>query len=89
MFAGRTDKFARLPSRSSTRSRRRKRSARQGTRLGVELLEDRRLLAVFTVNTRFDVVDANDQLVSLREAITAANDEGANPGATRSISTPL
>lgn len=50
------------------------------TRLNVELLEDRRLLAVLTVDTRLDIVDAADQFTSLREAISAANDEVANPG---------
>ena len=36
-------------------------------------LEPRNLLATFTVNTTSDVVDLNDGLVSLREAVTAAN----------------
>ncbi len=36
-------------------------------------LEPRNLLAAFTVNTTSDVVDLNDGLVSLREAVTAAN----------------
>jgi CSLREA domain-containing protein len=41
-------------------------------RLRVEQLEDRRMLAVFTVNTLDDLV-ANDGVTSLREAITQAN----------------
>ena len=40
---------------------------------GYQRLEKRNLLATFTVNTASDVVDLNDELVSLREAITAAN----------------
>jgi hypothetical protein len=42
-------------------------------RLLFEPLEDRRLLATLTVNSLLDVVDANDGLVTLREAVTAAN----------------
>ena len=38
-----------------------------------ELLEDRRLLAVFTVTSNLDTVNAADGLLTLREAITAAN----------------
>jgi len=40
-------------------------------------LEPRKLLATLTVDTASDVVDLNDGLVSLREAITAANDNAA------------
>jgi hypothetical protein len=46
-------------------------------RLGVEPLEDRRVLAVL-VDTHLDVVDDDDGLTSLREAIIATN---AAPGA--------
>jgi len=46
----------------------------------VERLENRVMLAAYTVNTQFDIVDAGDDFTSLREALTAANDELANPG---------
>jgi hypothetical protein len=42
-------------------------------RLHVEALEDRRLLALYTVTTELDVVDENDGVLSLREAIAQAN----------------
>src|SRR5690349_8532204 len=52
--------------------------ARAGRRLQIESLEQRRQLAIVTVTTPLDVVDVNDDLVSLREAIQTTN---AFPGA--------
>jgi subtilisin-like proprotein convertase family protein len=43
-------------------------------------LEDRRLLAVLTVNTTSDTTVAGDGLVTLREAIIAANTDAATDG---------
>ena len=63
--------------RKSRKLRNRKRFQRM---LGVEPLEARHLLATLVVDTRFDLVDANDDVTSLREAIAAANDETENPG---------
>ena len=73
-------------SRKSVQRHRRARFAGYARRLRLEALEDRRLLAVVTVNTDNDVLDgattsiANliaspglDGVISLREAITAAN----------------
>ena len=42
-------------------------------KLAFEPLEERRLLAVLTVNSNLDNLTAGDQLVTLREAIIAAN----------------
>jgi hypothetical protein len=49
-----------------------------GCRLRVESLEERTVLSIFNVTTPLDVVDAGDGLLSLREAVQAAN---TSPGA--------
>ena len=58
----------RMPSRPSRSSRRRRQA-----RLSVQPLESRRVLASYIVDTAVDVV-ADDGMVSLREAVQAAND---------------
>ena len=40
----------------------------------IESLEDRRLMAVITVTGTGDAINPTDGVVTLREAITAAND---------------
>ena len=52
--------------------RKRRKDPTPGKRLQVESLEDRRMLAVITVTGTGDTI-ANDGVVTLREAITAAN----------------
>jgi hypothetical protein len=51
-------------------------SGRYARRLAFEPLEDRSLLAVLTVNSLADNTVANDGLVTLREAVLAANADG-------------
>jgi hypothetical protein len=46
------------------------------TKLQLQQLEDRTTPANFLVTTASDAVDANDGLISLREAITSANNNG-------------
>ena len=55
-------------------TRRRSQSASR-RRLRVEPLEDRRLLAALVVNSPFDNTVSGDGLVTLREAILAANSD--------------
>src|SRR4051795_4842471 len=50
------------------------------TRAVAEALEPRRLLTTFIVNTTADTVDADPNVTSLREAITASNTQ---PGVDR------
>jgi len=53
--------------------RKKLRSSQHRSQVCYNALESRQLLATFTVNTSSDVIDPNDGMVSLREAITAAN----------------
>lgn len=50
------------------------RQSKTRVRLGLELLDDRLVPANFVVTTTQDVVDPNDGVLSLREAIIAANE---------------
>src|SRR5262245_60599913 len=58
---------------------------RRHTRLRAEALEDRTVPAVYNVTTAVDVVNPNDGLLSLREALLAAN---ASVGVADTISVP-
>ena len=71
------DLLKKLFGRDTTNANRskRKRIAHQNT--DYRALELRKLLATLTVDTLSDVIDLNDGLVSLREAITATNDNAA------------
>ena len=59
--------------RDTTQPNKRRRNQFDRQNAGYQALEPRKLLASLTVDTVSDVVDLNDGLVSLREAITAAN----------------
>jgi CSLREA domain-containing protein len=48
------------------------------TRLSIEPLENRLVLTTFTVNTPADTVDADPAVMSLRDAITAANSQAGD-----------
>ena len=78
----------RFAQRFSSAPRRIERKQRFGSH-GYQALEDRRLLAVFVVNTITDDLSAQpDGLLSLREAITAANTNAAFGDASAGESTP-
>jgi 5-hydroxyisourate hydrolase-like protein (transthyretin family) len=55
-----------------------RKNLRRGNYGIIEALESRELLTTITVTTNLDVVDPNDQFVSLREAVATAN---SDPGA--------
>jgi hypothetical protein len=57
------------------------RAARPGARPRLECLEDRSVPATFSITNTADVVDPADGKLSLREAISAANDPVKHPGA--------
>src|SRR5262245_50404510 len=61
------------------------RRGRKPVRLRAEALEDRTVPAVYNVTTPADVVNANDGLLSLREAVLAAN---ASVGVADTINLP-
>ena len=78
----------RFAQRFSSAPRRIERKQRFGSH-GYQALEDRRLLAVFVVNTITDDLSAQpDGLLSLREAITAANTNAAFVDAAAGDSSP-
>lgn len=62
-----------LLSRRTPRTLRKATGRRRAARLGLEVLEDRAVPAVFTVNTLADTIDNNPNVTSLREAVRAAN----------------
>src|SRR5262245_21827789 len=59
---------------TQSRPRTKKTPRRQRSVPRLELLEDRAVPAVFTVNTLADTIDGNAAVTSLREAILDAND---------------
>ena len=65
---------------SRSRSGNRRRFGHRDWAKASEALESRCLLSAITVTTRFDLVDPDDGVVSLREALTMAGDETAYPG---------
>lgn len=76
------DLFGERP-RRHIQNRRQPRNAARQRRLSFEPLENRRLLAVLTVNSLLDNTTVGDGQVTLREAITAANtDSTTDLGAT-------
>src|SRR5262245_53868368 len=82
MFAPSPTWLKRLSSKISNRHRR---PIRRRNDLHLELLEDRLSPAVYNVTTTADLVNANDTVLSLREAILAAN---ASVGVADTINLP-
>jgi hypothetical protein len=66
--------FGRFENTSRSPMKQRRKSASSPTRLGLEALEERRMFATFDVNTSTDDNTPNNGLLSIREAIVAAND---------------
>ena len=65
---------------TSSRARNRRLALRQKNRLDFQPLEDRRMLAVITVDSLADNVLASDGNVTLREAVQAANTDTSVDG---------
>jgi hypothetical protein len=63
-----------VPNRGAAKSGVGSRASRTGRKLRGEALEDRRVLATYVVDSPLDVVDPNDDVLTLREAVALATD---------------
>ena len=66
-----------VPAKSHRNRKKRRADRKRARQLFVESLEDRRMLATLTVNSELDNLIGGDGLVTLREAIIAANGDTA------------